>query len=301
MKNKMVIWAALLLGAVLPMVLMNTFETKTKEKEYSIEIAVLMDETVVQMDIEEYLLGVLLAEMPADFEVEALKAQAVAARTFTLYKIENGSKHLNADVCDLSACCQGYISPTNYISQGGAPMTVYKMYGAVSKTEGQALFYDNALIEATYFSSSGGRTEDAQAVWGAAVPYLQSVESKEGEMPYKKEIAKDDFCEALGLTKGDVHIETSSYTKGGGIDKVYINGKLFTGTQLRKSLKLRSTQITFTVLDDSVQIVTKGYGHRVGMSQYGADAMAALGSDYAEILLHYYSGITIQPYGMVEN
>jgi stage II sporulation protein D len=297
----MTIWIAILLGAVLPMVLMNTFETKTKEKEYSIEIAVLIDETVVYMDIEEYLLGVLLAEMPANFGEEALKAQAVAARTFTLYKKENGAKHQNADVCDLSACCQGYISPTKYISQGGDTMVVYKMLGAVSQTMGQALYYENALIEATYFSSSGGRTEDAQAVWGAAVPYLQSVESKEEDMSQKKNIMKDDFCTALGLPEGDVCIETPTYTKGGGIDKVFINGKLFTGMQLRKSLNLRSTKITFTVEGDGVQIVTKGYGHRVGMSQYGADAMAASGSDYEEILLHYYSGITIQPYITVEN
>jgi stage II sporulation protein D len=256
-------------------------------------IMVLTGDDARRMDVEEYLVGVLLGELPGNFEDETLKAQAVAARTFALYNKEKGWRHPNGDVCMSASCCQAYISPESYILNGGELATVLRMYEAASATEGQVLLYENSLIEATYFSSSGGRTEDAQAVWGVFVPYLQSVESEEENVSHTTQISKVDFCQALGLPVGEVYIETSSYTNGGGVDSVCINGEWFSGMQLRQKLGLRSTQISFYIEKESVRIVTRGYGHRVGMSQYGADAMAAGGSNYKEILQHYYRGVTI--------
>ena len=199
-------------------------------------------------------------------------------------------------VCTSAACCQAYIHPEDYISGGGDESIVFKMYEAVMSTKGQALYYEDTLIEATYFSSTGGRTEDAKAVWGADVPYLQSVESGEEEKTYTDEINKKAFCTMLGLAKSEVYIEAPTYTKGEGIAEITINGKRFTGMQLRQKLGLRSTQISFYVGNETIQIITKGYGHRVGLSQYGADAMAVQGYNYKQILTHYYTGVTIACY-----
>lgn len=300
MKRGKEILLAILLGMILPMLLLKTLQSDVKRNEL-LCVRVLTGDGVRKMDIEEYLVGVLLKEMPADFEFEAVKAQAVAARTYTLYWAHNGSKHADADVCIYANCCQGYISPAEYASEDGSSLTVFKMYEAVEATEGEVLLYDNQIIESTYFSSAGGKTEDALEVWGTAVPYLQSVESVEKDTIVEKEIDNDDFCTALGLENGDIRIGATTYTKGGGIAKVVINGITFTGKDLRQRLGLRSTNVTLSTANEKVLVITNGNGHRVGMSQYGADAMAAEGSDYRQILKHYYSGVTIRPYAADKN
>ena len=287
---------AILLGIILPALLLHFSRTQELTVEKTTKAIVLTENGVIEIGIDEYLLGVLLYEMPANFHMEALKAQAVAARTFVLYGKQTGNKHSDADVCTSAACCQGYIDPAHYISNGGDPATVNKMYSAIEETKGEVLLYDEKLIEATYFSSSGGRTEDALTVWGVEVPYLLSVDSVEVDSSHIYTMAREEFCNALCIPDGEVVINTPTYTQGGGIAMIEINGKTFSGTQLRKCLGLRSTQISFIVAQNSVTIVTKGYGHRVGMSQYGAENMAETGSDYKEILTHYYSGVTIQPY-----
>lgn len=295
------IFLAILLGIILPLLLLYCPKTKNETAEDDITIAVLMEDGVKNMDIEEYVLGVLLGELPGDFETEAIKAQAVAARTFALYRKERQMVHQDADVCTQSICCQAYMDPSGYIANGGTADVVSKMRQCVQATKSEVLFYRGELIDATYFSSTGGRTEDAQAVWGSFVPYLQSVVSGEIENPQTICFSKKDFCTALGLPVDEVRVDAPIYTTGGGLENVLINGISFTGTQLRQSLGLRSTQITFTVDKDSVQITTNGYGHRVGMSQYGAEAMATRGSNYKKILKHYYSGVTIGRYSAVEN
>lgn len=301
MKSGKEVLLAITLGVLLPGLLLRLHVPQQKYGMNPTSVAVITENGPELMDIEEYLVGVLLKEMPDNFEKEALKAQAVAARTFTLYNKENNVKHLNGDVCTSAACCQAYIRPEDYISGGGEESTVFKMYEAVMATKGQVLYYEDALIEATYFSSAGGRTEDAQAVWGTDVPYLQSVESDEEDRTHTHEIKKEVFCTALGLPKSEVYIEAPKYTKGEGIAEITINGKRFTGMQLRQKLGLRSTQISFYVGKDTIQIITKGYGHRVGLSQYGADAMALQGFDYKQILTHYYTDVTIAPYTWDKN
>lgn len=264
------------------------------------QIPVLMGQTVVQMDLDAYLVGVVLAEMPASFETEALKAQAVAARTYALKRIREGDKHPQGGVCTDFACCQAYISVEDYLLHRGDQEDVNKITDAVCQTSGQVLTYKGKLAEATYFSCSGGRTEDAAAVWGSDIPYLQSVESpgEEAAAGYTKTVSftREKFANALDrkLTGSpEQWLGTVTMSEGGGVSTMVIAGKSYTGVQLRKLLGLNSTAFSMTVVDGRIQIVTRGHGHRVGMSQYGADAMAVTGSTYLEILNHYYPGTGI--------
>ena len=176
------------------------------------------------------------------------------------------------------------------------------MRKAVVETSTEVLRYQGALIDATYFSSSGGRTEAAIAVWGSEVPYLQSVESP-GEETAKSYVDTvsfmvADLMEKLQIEKNasEFSVEAIHYTKGGGIDTIQICGTTIKGTTFRNKLKLNSTVMQISVVDDRVTITTKGNGHRVGMSQYGADAMAKEGADYREILAHYYVGTNVDVY-----
>ncbi len=253
----------------------------------------------VEMGFEDYLLGAVLAEMPADFEAEALKAQAVAARTYAQRAVLTG-KHGDGSVCGSFSCCQAYITPEDYYAAGGTLDAVEKVRAAVNATRGLVLTYEGQLIEATYFSCSGGRTEEALAVWGTDVPYLRSVDSPgEEEAPVYTDSVFfhwQELCQRLGVEEPT--IGELKRTDGGGVDWVDIGGKTFRGTQLRSLLGLRSTAFTLEPGTDGLTIRTRGYGHRVGMSQYGADAMALTGSDYREILAHYYPGTSLaEDYG----
>ena len=296
MKGIKEILLAILFGAVLPCVLLRSVNVPEQHRSEQLVISVLKGDDVESMEINEYLTGVLLAEMSPVFHPEALKAQAIAARTFALYGKVLALKHQEADVCTSANCCQGYIDPEEYVLKGGEPKTVLKMQEAIEETGSKVLYYNGDLIEATYFSASGGKTENAEEVWGSSVPYLQSVESAEGDTYFETVMAEDTFCRKLGLPAADVHFGIATHTSGGGIANININGVLFTGMQLRQKLQLRSTNISFSVLQDEIHIITNGYGHRVGMSQYGADAMAEQGSSYREILKHYYVGVTIGNY-----
>lgn len=252
---------------------------------------------VIQWEMDAYLVGVVLAEMPAGFETEALKAQAVVARTYALKAYTTGGKHGDGSVCTQSGCCQAYISEENYLKNRGTPKDVEKVRSAVLETSGYVLMYGGELIEATYFSCSGGQTEDAVAVWGTDFPYLRSVASpgEENAAYYTgtTQMEGKEFCRLLGISpQGSPNdwIEDITYTSGGGIDEAVIGGKVFSGVQLRQLLGLRSTAVSMQVQGQTIVLTTKGYGHRVGMSQYGADAMAASGSNWRQILAHYYSG-----------
>ena len=276
--------------------------TSPQEQLLPTVIRVIMDGQVTQLPLEEYLVGVVLREMPVDFEPEAQKAQAVVARTYALRTCEKGTKHQGlGGVCTDSACCQAYIDPQDYLSAGGSLDAVEKVSRAVEETAGQVLTYKGKLIDATYFSCSGGMTENAAAVWGSDIPYLQATESpgEEGATHYIDTVSLSaaEFQSALGISlKGNTEtwIGTVRYTDGGGVDTMQIGGITYQGTTLRKKLNLRSTAFTITAVGDTVIITTKGYGHRVGMSQYGAEAMAVSGKTYDEILAHYYRGTTLE-------
>lgn len=275
---------------------------QTAPTEMSNQIPVLLkDGHTVQMDLDQYLTGVVLAEMPADFEPEALKAQAVVARTYTLKRTTAGNKHPQGAICTDSSCCQAYQTESDFLDTEKSAALLEKVRNAVDQTTDQVLTYSGTLIEATYFSCSGGRTEDAQAVWGAQIPYLQSVESpgEENAAHYIDTVtfSVEEFCRLLGgQLQGNPGewIGEVAYTTGGGVDRIQIGEQEYLGTQLRRLLGLRSTAFIITVAGDTVTVTTKGYGHRVGMSQYGAEAMAVTGSTYEQILAHYYPGTQLQ-------
>lgn len=248
---------------------------------------------VRQIPLNAYLTGVLLCEIPDSFHAEAKKAQAVVARTYALRRLGGNDKHPGV-VCTDSSCCQGYSDPADYPDQEA----VRQAEMIVEATDHQVLTYDGALIDATYFSCSGGMTEDAVAVWGSDVPYLQAVESpgEESAAHYMdtKSFTKAELEALLGVKlTGEKFIGSATYTVGGGVASVVIGGQTFRGTQLRSMLGLRSTAFEMEATDEAITFITKGYGHRVGMSQYGAQAMALQGSTYGQILAHYYQGTVL--------
>lgn len=254
---------------------------------------------VTEMNMDAYLVGVLLAEMPAGFETEAFKAQAVVARTYALKASVTGGKHGDGSVCGDSYCCQAYISEQDYLNKGGTQQTIEKISGAVLSTSGQVLTYEGQLIEATYFSCSGGSTEDAVAVWGTDFPYLRATDSpgEENAAHYSDTVSftLTEFSQKLGISlSGTGWLGMATYTAGGGVNTIFIGGKEFKGTEIRTLLGLRSTNFEIMPEGQTVAVKTKGFGHRVGMSQYGADAMAVSGNTYEQILAHYYHGTTLQ-------
>lgn len=262
-------------------------------------VAVNWGEEQTVMDLETYVCGVVLAEMPADFEEEALKAQAVVARTFAWKAVTTGGKHGDHSLCINSSCCQGYVSEENYIRYYGTEEEVKKIRNAVQATAGTVVTYGGELIEATYFSSSGGYTEDAAAVWGNDYPYLTAKESpeEEPEGEQSKAFSAAYLEEALHTRLGDdpeAWFHDWQFTNGGGVASVGIGNRTFSGTDLRKALDLRSTRFSVTIENDVVFFHTVGYGHRVGMSQYGADAMALEGKTYEVILQYYYTGTELK-------
>lgn len=258
---------------------------------------------VVTMALNDYLTGVVLGEMPVSFEEEALKAQAVVARTYTIRAMNGASKHEQAAVCTNSSCCQSYIETEAYKNKGGKSEDVGRVRSYIEQTSQEVLTYDGKLIEATYFSCSGGSTEDAVAVWGTDVPYLQAVASpgEEHAAHYTDTVtfSADEFRSRMGLElsgEPSVWFGEVTYTDGGGVASLEVGGQVFSGTKLRSLLGLRSTAFEVVADASSITITTRGFGHRVGMSQYGADAMAASGNTYKEILAYYYQGTELIQY-----
>lgn len=278
---------------------------KLSDDDDAFFLPVLMEDgSVENLELDTYVTCVVLREMPVEFELEALKAQSVVARTYALKRLESGGKHKEAVVCTDSACCQGYRTADAFLSEGGSKDELQKVGNAVKATSGEVICYNGNLAEATYFSCSGGKTEDAKAVWGSDIPYLKVVESP-GEEKAEHFIdtvymTVSDFFEKIGdrpPAQGKSWLGKVTYTAGGGVDTIEIANQTYKGTDLRKFLGLRSTAFMITVVGDTVTITTKGFGHRVGMSQYGAEAMAVQGSTYREILAYYYEGTELETYG----
>lgn len=305
--------AAVWLGMIIPGIVLNAFvlkeqynhvpavfaqpvETATKKNH----VIYLREDSGKQreIDLESYLTGVLLAEMPAAFHEEALKAQSVAARTYTWKAHTTGGKHGNGSMCTDSACCQAYLTEMDYLACGGTEEALEKVRQAVAATSGFILVYEDEPIEATYFSSAGGSTEAALAVWGADFPYLQAVSSPEKVLIDVVVYSLSEFENKLGRDlpeNATQWFDAVEYTEGGGVESLEICGESYSGVELRSLLGLRSTAFEVFTEDQTITIITRGYGHRVGMSQYGADAMANSGSNYQKILQHYYPGTNLVP------
>lgn len=283
-------------AAIRPLLHLEVAEVKLVE-ERNAKVTVRRGEEKTEMDLEEYVVGVVLAEMSAEFEPEALKAQAVVARTFAWKAASTGGKHGDGSVCTDSTCCQGYVSPGHFLQAYGTTEGLEKIRTAVDSTARQVLTYRGELIEATYFSSASGYTEDAAAVWGNSYPYLTAQESPEEVVEETTAFSSALLQQTLGTELGEdisTWFTDWQYTAGGGVASVKIGSRTYTGTALRQKLGLHSTAFTVWVENDVVFFQTKGSGHRVGMSQLGADTMAALGEGYEAILAYYYPGTTLE-------
>ena len=277
-------------------------------------LRVLIGGQLRQMDMATYLMGVVRAEMPASFAQEALKAQAVAARPSTIHKMENGGSpnHPEADACDDITCCKAYLGREEAGRSWGDKAAEYeeKIRRAVADTDGVCVLYQGRPVLAVFHSSSAGATLDAQDVWSGSQPYLQSVQSPEtaetvpnyhstasftaGELQAKLQAALPEA--ELGGSPSNWFTNISQ-EPGGAVKRITVGGEELTGNQLRTILGLRSPCFTIAFDGDTVTFSVTGYGHGVGMSQYGANVLAADGMGYAEILTWYYAGTEVGVYG----
>ena len=282
----------------------------TGERDSAQMLRVLIGDEVVTMDMGTYLVGVVRSEMPAVFEVEALKAQAVAARTYTLYKMENGgsANHPQADTCDNINCCKAYMDAATASENWGESAQIYeeKIRDAVRSTDGQCILYEGLPILAVFHSSSAGATLDAAAVWSESLPYLVSVSSPEDSETVPGYYSSATFPIAVlrsllqtELPEADLSSAPTDWftgirqTPSGAVTELVVGGVKVTGNRLRTILGLRSPSFTISFEDGNVTFSVIGYGHGVGMSQYGANVLASSGMDYREILAWYYTGTTI--------
>ena len=244
-------------------------------------ITVLVNGKAQEMPLETYVEGVTAAEIADDFQVEAIRAQAVAARTYAVYKQSRGrpAEHPDADVCDDYSHCAAY--------QPDAVKTFSVGYSrirkAVKDTAGQILTCDGAPIAAVFHCVSGPKTESAADVWGDDIPYLQTLTADAFREKVAQTLPKADVS-----GKPDRWFASSVRSAAGGVKTVKLGGVTVEGTAVRALFGLQSTNFTITTTEDSITFHTIGYGHGVGLSQYGAKYMAEQGYDYTEILAHYY-------------
>lgn len=263
---------------------------------------------VRQMDIEEYLTGVVAAEVPASFEEEAIKAQAVAARSYAVYRAQEvNSDHPDAAVCTDYAHCKAYKSPEKARMDWGEKADEYekKIHDAVYSTKGEVLTYDGDVALTVFHSqSSGGRTENSADVWGGNLPYLVSVESHgEENAPgffSSKDMTFEEFKNTIQEARPGVKINSpqdigkTNTSDGGNVKSIEIGTEVFSGTEIRSIFSLRSSCFKITADENKVHFDVTGYGHGVGMSQYGANQMAKEGCTYEQILTHYYTGTCLE-------
>ena len=264
--------------------------------------------TVEEMTVREYLWGVVAAEMPASFHQEALKAQAVCARTYCVYRRGRGEdKHPGADVCSDSTCCQARLTREQAMERWGEDGAQYadKVTQAVDDTDGLLCLYEGEPIDALFFSSTEGRTSNAEQVWGESLPYLVSVDSPEGdEVPGWKtvvtypasEVERRILAEYPGADLSgpeESWFGASQTDESGTVVRITVGGVSLTGLQARTLFGLRSPRFTVEPGESGFTFHVTGYGHGVGMSQYGAHALAAEGKTFRQILEWYYTGITV--------
>lgn len=267
-----------------------------------------------KLPLEEYIFHVVAAEMPAAYGIEALKAQAIAARTYALVRMEQydgGNKRSceydKADICTDSSCCQSFKTVEELKKRWGNDFEFYakKLYRAVTETEGLIAVYEDAPIDAMYHSSSGGMTENSENVYEASVPYLRAVESpgEEAASGYteKQKFSYKEIAEKLNsrfdVSLTEENIKNNFYISkrydSSRVEQVVVGSKKVSGQDIRHALSLKSSNFTIKFTESYVIIETTGYGHGLGMSQAGANAMSLNGSTYSDILLHYYTGIDI--------
>ena len=291
----------------------NEKETELLEYDYKNygTIKLLHHETgeVEEVALDTYLCNVVSAEMPADYELEALKAQAVVARTYTIYKIQN-KKHENADICDDSSCCQAWVSKETRLArweESKRESNWAKIEKCVEDTKGKIITYEGKPINAFFHANSGGTTELPVNVWGGTgMPYLQVVETagEEGYTQYSSEVtlSQEELLDKLKIKYNDIQINFDNnedvrileYTDSNRVKTVKFGNHEISGVEVRSLLGLKSTNFEIIKEGETIKFSVKGYGHGVGMSQTGADTMAKEGSNYEDIIKHFYTGVEIK-------
>ena len=298
-------------------------ESKSEDEGEKIYVTVLdtTNNKAMELELDEYIKGVVAAEMPVNFHLEALKAQAIAARTYTLNRLEQfggkpDSVHSQYNLCTDHRHCQAWISKEDRLSawEKNTELSAInnielwsKIEEAVDATKGQALVYNDALIDPLFHSASGGTTENSEDYFTSSLPYLRSVSSEyEESSPYNKtnfDISVDEFSAILKKKYPDIVLESSqmidnieiiSNTAGGKVEKVRVGNKVLKGREMRELLDLRSSEFTVEQSGLNLVFTVVGYGHGVGLSQYGADGMAKAGYTYEEILKHYFTGTELK-------
>ena len=274
---------------------------------------------VEEIDFTEYIKGVIAAEMPASFHEEALKAQAVAARSYILARIGEYNRegdppeHKGAMICTDPNHCKAYFTEAQLVERWGQDwLTNYwgKISAAAESTVGQVMAYDGQIVNAVFHSSSSGRTENSKDVWGGDVPYLVSVDSPGEEASPKHESHREMSIDAFKSTiltsypdavwtDDDEPLGDIIRSEAGGITSLTVGGKHITGGELRSMFSLNSTHVEFSFDNDNVTMSVIGSGHGVGMSQYGANHLAETGMGYEDILKKYYSGVELVDYKVI--
>lgn len=254
---------------------------------------------VVSVPLEEYVIGVVAGEMPVSFNIEALKAQAVAARTYVLKKASTSKKEYDVEDGTVNQVFLSYEDmkkkwPNDY------EQNLNKVKTAVKDTKGEVILYKNDLIDAMFFSTSNGYTENSGDVFSSSLPYLVSVDSSwdKSESPVFNtvtEVSKKEFLFNLGFNENEsIKIDNVEKTNTGRVKSITINGKNFKSNDVRNAFGLKSTSFSIDVREDKVSFNVNGYGHGVGMSQYGANGMAKEGYKYHDILKHYYQNCDVK-------
>ena len=287
-------------------------EGEEQENYQDITIQLLHAKTgeVEQVNLEEYLCHVVSAEMPADYELEALKAQAIVARTYTMYKRMN-KKHANADICDDSTCCQAWVSKEDRLArweESKRESNWQKIEQCINETRGKIVTYQNEPINAFFHANSGGKTEIPVNVWGGGsnLPYLQVVETagEEGYTQYASEVelTQEEILNKLKEKYADIQIDftkeeeiqITEYTDSQRVKTVRFGNHELSGVETRTIFGLKSTNFEITKQEGKIKFSVKGYGHGVGMSQTGADALAKQGKTAEDIIHHFYQDVEIK-------
>ena len=262
-------------------------------------------EKLMQLEMETYIAGVVAAEMPASFELDALKAQAVAARTFALKRMNTPNSNVTAlypkaQITTSPATCQAWISDDEQRERWGKDYIKWhqKIIQAVTETAGEVLCYDGVLIDPVYHAScGGGATESAEYVWGNAKPYLVSVPCNHPADQHSgvtMAISQAELMEKLDLQSNAVNVIAEERTPSNRLKTMLVGDNTIRGSELRNALGLKSTLIDWLIIGDQMIVTTNGYGHGAGMCQNGANYYAQLGYNYQQILQHYYRGAVVQ-------
>lgn len=268
----------------------NFIMQQNKQSVDKYQVNIDTTDKLLTAELEEYIIGVVAGEMPALFSEEALKAQAIASRTYLINHLQTNKTITN------TTDDQVYLTKEEMKEKWKDDYDKYynKIKEAVTATKGLIMYYNNEPIKAYYFSTSNGYTASSISVFNEQRDYLTSVESPfDQDNSNTIEISKQDFCNKLDISCNQISITNIIKDNSNRISKITINNKEFKGTQVRKLLSLRSTDFTFNIKETTIEIITKGYGHGVGMSQYGANNMAKIGYTYEEILKYYYQDIKI--------